>query len=212
MSWKTRIITATGTPLHVYNRGANRETIFFCESDYERFLQLLLDSLIGSDVRLLVYGLLPNHFHLILDQSRAYAVSGYMQKVCWEYSRYINKRKKRSGHLFEGRFKPRQIYDDNALLRLSHYIHENPVAAGLVSKPEAWKYSSTRSYTGEMDQAGLAVGPLLSLVDGPENYARFLADYDPSQPEAIAKYLRSTHGDSQHRRVPHSTRLGTQRQ
>ncbi len=189
MSWKTKIVRTIDVPLHIYNRGANRETIFFCDSDFQRFLRILTDCLVGSGVSLLAYALLPNHFHLILQQTHEYAVSNYMQRVCWQYSRYLNRSRKRSGHLFEGRFKPSRIVDEESLLRLSHYIHGNPVAAGLAPSPEEWKYSSARIYKDDVLHTGLVTDPILSLVHGQQNYARFMDEYDPSQPDTLCLFL-----------------------
>ncbi len=190
------MLHCTDAPFHIYNRGVDRGTLFFDNHDYEYFLRLMIESLDNSRIDLLVYALMPNHFHLILQQQQEYAISWYMKKLCWTYSLYLNKRRKRNGHSFEGRFKATPLSDSCALLRLSHYLHANPVRAGLVNDPLVWKYSSIRGYTQEPPYGHLDVGSILSLVEGPKNYRRFMQTYDPSQPDSVQRYLRAHQGHS----------------
>jgi putative transposase len=190
MSRKTHLLQSAGTFLHVYNRGVDRGTLFFHDPDFEFFSHLLTQMLRVFDISLMVYALLPNHFHLLATQNTQYSVCSYMQRVCWTYARYVNSRRKRTGHLFEGRFKVGHVLDNAALLHMSHYIHWNPVAAGLVENPSEWKYSSFREYANAQNQSLLAVDTVTSLVGGREEYIRFLMKYDPSRPGSLLDFLK----------------------
>jgi len=190
MSWKTQLLQSTDSFLHIYNRGVDRGTLFFRETDFEFFLRNMAESLSSVDITLLAYALLPNHFHLIARQGTGYAVSSYMQMLCWNYSRYVNRKRQRTGHLFGERFRIKGIQDDASLLRLSHYIHWNPVTAGLARTPSDWKYSSVRGYADNAAASFVAVGPILSLVGSREGYIQFLTDYDPSDPGSVYGFLK----------------------
>lgn len=191
MSWKTHLLQLTNTFLHIYNRGVDRGTLFFRETDFEYFLFLLAQARQQVNVTLFAYALLPNHFHLLLRQNTAYSVCSFMQGVCHAYAVYLNRQRKRTGHLFEGRFRIGRILDNASLLRTSHYVHWNPVAAGLVKNPADWKYSSYKAYAESQRQSFLAVDELISLTGGQEAYLRFLLTYDPSHPGSVQEYLMS---------------------
>src|SRR5512140_3281641 len=148
MSRKTDCLLSTETYLHIVNRGVDRGIIFFRTSDYEYFLELMARALPGSDVQLLLYILMPNHFHMVAIQHSRYAISFYMKKVCEAYAKYVNRLRARSGHLFQDRFKVDMLKDPGALLRMSRYIHFNPVEAGLASSFFDWRFGSGRIYMG----------------------------------------------------------------
>ena len=189
MSRRSQYLQRTDGYFHAYNRGVDRGTIFFRPSDYEVFLLKITEYLPDADVNLLVYSLLPNHFHLILQQSSPYAISAYMKNVSENYVRYLNCIRNRSGHLFRGRYGLGYIKDDSGLLRMSHYIHFNPVAAGLVRSVFDWKYSSCREYANPTRSNLVNVEPILTLVGGNEKYMSFLNTYEPSDPESVVRYI-----------------------
>ena len=146
MSRKTAALQRFDTDFHVYNRGVDKQTIFFRPADYNLFLSLMESSLNNDLVSLLVYCLMPNHFHLIIRQFKPYAISDFMKAVCETFAKTINQRRKRCGHLFGSRFKIAPLSDPATLLRTSHYVHSNPVSAGLSASPSAWLYSSYTEY------------------------------------------------------------------
>src|SRR4030042_6548882 len=139
---RTELLSSPGIFLHAYNRGVDRGPIFFRQSDYEQFITRMAEFLRRSEVMLLAYTLIPNHFHMLVQQLVPYGISRYLKEVCEGYAKYINRYRKRSGHLFQGRYKANDARDPQGLLHLSHYIHYNPVSAGLVAEPAGWKYSS----------------------------------------------------------------------
>jgi REP element-mobilizing transposase RayT len=132
---------------HLYNRGVNKETIFFEPDNYAFFLHRLRERFTPEAADVVAYCLLPNHYHLLVHV-KAGNLPAMMQSFTMSYAKAINQRYGRVGPLFQGRFKGRLVDRDEYLLHLSCYIHLNPVRAGLVQKPEAWKYSSYPEYIG----------------------------------------------------------------
>lgn len=189
MSNKTSCLLATDGWLHVYNRGVDRGSIFFKARDYEYFLKIMAESLAGVNLNLMLHCLLPNHFHFVVQQAKSHAVSQYMKRVCETYAKFINGSRLRSGHLFQGRYKVKHVEEPGSLLRLSHYIHFNPVAAGLVSSVFDWKYSSLQAYLRPEPPGFVTVDTILRLVGGTDTYLRFLREYDPREPESVWQFI-----------------------
>lgn len=99
--------------------------------------------------QVLAYCLMGNHFHLVVKVA-ASTLSAFMQRLSGSYGAGFNRRHDRVGHLFESRYKDKLCLDDRYLLALIHYIHMNPVRAGLVSAPEEWPWSSFKPTDGEL--------------------------------------------------------------
>lgn len=189
MSQKTNHLLSVREYFHIYNRGVNRERIFFEERNYEFFLQRIKKYLDHSKLTLLVYCLMPNHFHLLLRQDRPNALSEFMGNLSKSYAKAINKHLNRSGHLFEGKYKLKHIDDDTYLLHLSRYIHLNPVAARLVILPEQWKFSSYRDYCGLSRQSFVSTKEILSQMQGSDGYKDYVKGYKMDDRDEIVKYL-----------------------
>jgi putative transposase len=159
-----KVPLVSGSYYHIYNRGVNRNPIFFSNKDYLRFYQTALHynknttkysykqlndpvSLGGHQrVEVVAYCLMPNHFHFLVKQQEDFGITEYFRQLINSYVHYINIQYKRVGPLFQGRFKSVYIETDEQLLHLSRYIHLNPLMAGLVNKIEAYRWSSYRSY------------------------------------------------------------------
>jgi hypothetical protein len=90
---------------------------------------------------------MPNHYHFILRVVTPH-LSHAMQRFGFSYTKSINKRKNRTGNLFQGAFQAKRIDSEEYLLHLSRYVHLNPVRAKLVHSAEAWEFSSYREYVG----------------------------------------------------------------
>ncbi len=134
----------TGEHYHVYNRGINREPIFFDDKNYVFFLRKWRGFL-EQTADVLAYCLMPNHYHFLL-RLLADELSDAMQSFSQSYAKAINLQRKRTGPLFQGRFQAIHVDEDVYLRHLTRYIHLNPVAAGLVPYPEDWTWSSYREY------------------------------------------------------------------
>lgn len=191
MSWKSRAVQATSTPLHLYNRGVDSGLIFRHESDYKCWMMIMANALPRFGIDLLLYSLMPNHYHVSAIQQSAYEVSEYLKDVCWRYAKYFNKKYRRHGPVFSGRFRSQIIRDDAGLVRLSHYIHMNPVTAHLSTDPLQWSYSSCREYLGGRSGSLVKTDMILGLVGGVEEYARFLKEYDPADSMSVFRFLKN---------------------
>lgn len=143
-----KIQFTAGNFYHIYNRGNNRGPIFFERQNYLYFLQKLRFYFAPESVRIHVYCLMPNHFHLLLELLSECSFSNLCKNLFISYTKAINKRFGRTGHIFEGEFKSKILGSTEYLLTLSRYIHANPSAARLVQKPELWEFSSYLDYLG----------------------------------------------------------------
>lgn len=132
---------------HLYNRGNDRNLVFFERENYLHFLRLVRRHLIEETLEVLVYCLMPNHYHLLV-QCRTNHVSEAMQRLSMAYTKAMNRRYNRVGALFQGQFQAIAVNSDEYLCHLARYIHLNPVKAGLVAHPKDWEFSSYLEYAG----------------------------------------------------------------
>ncbi len=145
---------------HIYNRGNNRELIFFDDENYLFFLRKLKKELTPY-CKVLAYCLMPNHFHLMVyiesknssDDSKSsdeFRLNNAIAILLRSYTRAINKQQGRTGSLFQQKTKAKCLTqsDENYPKICFHYIHQNPLKAKLVAKMEDWEYSSFKDYTG----------------------------------------------------------------
>jgi len=137
-------------PYHIIHRGNNRQKIFFGEGDYRYFLSLIEEAKKKYRCRLYSYVLMPNHVHFILESPQSSEnLAKYIKLLAQKYSQYINKKHKRTGTLWEGKFKSSPISMDHYLLACSRYIEMNPVRARIVKDPEDYIWSSCRYKIGQ---------------------------------------------------------------
>ena len=134
-----------GAFYHITARGNERKKVFFSNADYERFKAYLEKAQDKYGYVLHCYILMHNHYHLLIETPNS-NMSKLMHYLNGSYTGYINRRRKRSGHLFQGRYKSILVDADSYLLELSRYIHLNPVRANMVSTPEEYPYSSYTSF------------------------------------------------------------------
>ena len=134
--------------VHFFNRGVNKEAIFYPNGGYDYLLQLIYRFLPDYPIELEAYCLMPNHYHLLLRVETLIAGSRYIQRVFNAYTQGVNKQVGRVGNLFQGNVKKRFVENETYLRETIKYIHLNPVKAGLVREPEAWKYSDYTEWIG----------------------------------------------------------------
>jgi REP element-mobilizing transposase RayT len=170
---------------HVYARGASRQPIFCDDADYTYFLHLferyLSESVVLSKtgavyphyrgrIKLVAYCLMSNHFHLLLWQDDESAMTDFMRSVMTSYSRYFNLKYRRSGALFESRYKASLISEDSYLDHISRYIHLNP------RYWQKYKYSSLAGYF--VDRPEWLQPEQIEILFASRNaYINFLRDY-----------------------------------
>jgi len=183
MARLSRIVIPT-LPHHVTQRGNRRETVFFCDEDYQAYLTMLRDAADKAGSEIWAWCLMPNHVHLIIVPSHE---DGLRQSVANAHRRYaarINARNKWTGHLWQGRFGS-VVMDETHLLRAFAYVSLNPVRAGLVARAEQWKWSSVHAHMAGKDDEITKVSPALSRVG---NFTSFLENsYDDQDFEQLRR-------------------------
>jgi len=165
-----RVKFVTGQYYHIYNRGVEKRNVFLDGADYFRFILGMkefndvkpvfnLHRLSRSPeiknieekkpiIKFICYSLMPNHFHFLVQQLEDKGISKFMQKIGTGYTKYFNKRYKRSGVLFQGVFRAKNVPTDEYLLHLSRYIHLNPLSLmesswmlnGIKDKTKAYRF------------------------------------------------------------------------
>lgn len=133
---------------HVILRGNARQDVFLTPGDRHFFYELLAEGILRFGYRVHALCLMSNHLHLALQAGDS-ALSAGMQNLSFRYTRYLNARLGRAGHVFQGRFKAFLVDQDRYGLELVRYIHLNPVRARMVREPGAYRWSSYRAYLGE---------------------------------------------------------------
>lgn len=187
---------------HIYNRGVAKQNIFLDEQDYKTFLSyfklyLTPVSLQGQslkaaptrqlknyfeELKLLAYCLMPNHFHLFVFQKEANTMANFLRSLATKYSMYFNRKYKRVGHVFQGRYKAVMVTNENQFIYLSKYIHRNPLdilPTGTVLV--GYKYSSYQNYLGRFNQAWVGKSEILSYFSKQrqaESYHDFVEEID----------------------------------
>ena len=142
-------LTLPGFPHHIIQRGNNRQAIFASAADYQTLLDLLDASARKFGVAIHAYVLMANHFHLLATPQSTDALSQMMQAVGRRYVRYFNDSQKRSGTLWEGRYRSTVIQAERYLLPCMAYMDLNPVRASVVAQARDYPWSSHGHYIGQ---------------------------------------------------------------
>lgn len=132
----------SGVPLHLIQRGHNRDVCFSAEVDRQVYLSMLGECAKKADCNVHAYVLMTNHVHLLLSASEATSASQLMKALSQRYVQYFNRRYKRSGTLWEGRYRSCLVENESYFLTCQRYIELNPVRAAIVSHPGAYSWSS----------------------------------------------------------------------
>jgi len=157
-------ISFEGAVYHITARGNERKKVYLSKGDYERFLHYLFEARKKYRIIVHCYVLMSNHYHLIMETPNA-NLSKVMHYINGSYTTYFNKKRRRSGHLFQGRYKSIIVDKDSYLLELSRYIHLNPVRAGMVQKPEDYQHSSYKAYTVKSGNTLITENLILGLLN-----------------------------------------------
>jgi len=192
-----------GVICHIYNRGNNKEKIFYDEQDYKAFLfrlglclgftekelnenkllsmpysRIRITDLNKNSFELYEFCLMPNHFHLMIKQISDVPISKLISKLCTSYVKYLNKKYKRVGHVFQDQFKAVLIKDNSQLMWTSAYIHMNPVKDGLAKNPEDYKWSSYNDYVKERNLPIVKKEFLLEIFGSKENFKKQTLNFE----------------------------------
>lgn len=190
-------LTLSDVPLHVIQRGNNRQALFFEAADYRFFLDLLVESARKNEVRIHAYVLMTNHLHLLLSAHHPDAPGKTMKLVGQRYVQFVNRKYRRTGSLWEGRFRSCPVQEELYLLACQRYIELNPVRARMVTSPEAYPWSSYRA--NALGEEGLVENHPVYLDLGASPEARqaayrelFSRELDP---EMVNRLREATNGN-----------------
>jgi putative transposase len=191
---------------HFFNRGNNRQAVFFERDNYVYFLQGIKKYL-GGQLDILAYCLMPTHYHLLvkvkpgLQNSEVFKtsefssaeVSSAMQKFGISYTKAVNKRFGRVGALFQGQFKGKPVTQYNHLVQLCIYIHANPVKDGLVALPEDWEFSNYLEWMNMRNGTLVDHEFILEHFKTPDEYKKLVMEYIKTRnlSEEVRKYLEN---------------------
>lgn len=180
-------------PHHVIQRGHNRQVVFVGDEDYLFYLDTLQKWKTEFDCKIYAYCLMTNHVHLVIDPGGDPDHLGLlMKRVAGRQTRYVNTMEKRSGSLWEGRYKSSPVQADKYLLACCRYVELNPLRAGMVDDPANYRWSSCPAKVGLTQQPWLDLDPYyLSLgasdVQRAKSYAAWLRE---TVPELELKLIR----------------------
>lgn len=203
-----KTLLVNGEYYHVFNRGVARQPIFKYKKDYERFIHcltyysfnsvniklsrlltmkeedrsLVLSNLYDQNdkrVEILAFVLMPNHFHMLLQQRVDGGISHYIKLVTDSYIRYFNTKHNRVGPLFQGAFKAVRIESNEQLLHVSRYIHLNPLVSYIVTEENLLSYpwSTLPVYLQVRSDNLINTKLLLGNFKDVENYKSFIFDH-----------------------------------
>lgn len=197
---------------HVLNRGVEKRTLFLDKQDHLIFLYYLrvyllpLEKLLllypklplrfysknlSEEVKIIAYCLMPNHFHLLLEQKTQNGISKLMKQITNAYTQYFNQKYKRVGGLMQGRFKAILVDNDEYLIQLSKYIHLNPIKANLTANLLDYQWSSFPEYAEKIKIPLSSTNLILNLFETSQKYQEFVLDQaeDPQKNAEISALL-----------------------
>lgn len=138
-------ITLPGVPLHLIQRGNNRQACFFNAEDYQIYLQWLNEYAGEHGCAVHAYVLMTNHVHLLVTPETSHAAGSLMKALGQRYVQYFNRSYRRSGTLWVGRFRSCPTQEEDYVLSCYRYIELNPVRAAMVDHPADYPWSSYRA-------------------------------------------------------------------
>lgn len=158
MARQARLFRA-GVPMHLIQRGHNRDACFIAEVDRLVYLSMLVECAKIAECAIHAYVLMTNHVHLLLSGPESTSASRMMKALSQRYVQYFNRRYARRGTLWEGRYRSGLVENDCYFLTCQRYIELNPVRAAIVTHPGAYSWSSYRT------NAEGALNPLITPHD-----------------------------------------------
>ena len=191
MPRKARVILP-GMPHHIVQRGHNRNAVFIEDSDYHYYLDNLAECKMELGLEVYSYCLMTNHVHLIVRANEDLGDIGQlMKRLAGRQTRYVNKKERRTGSLWEGRYKISPIQTDQYLLQCCRYVELNPVKACMVRVPEAYPWSSYSAKIGIVDSHCLDFDPCYLGLSADDKcrqnlYKQFV---DQNVPEEEQKFI-----------------------
>jgi len=181
-------VVVPGVPHHITQRGNRRMDTFFTNADYREYLYLMAEWCNRCKVQVWSYCLMTNHVHLIVVPESEDGLRRAIGEAHRRYTRYINFQKDWKGHLWQGRFGSFPM-DEKYLVATAQYIELNPVRAGIVKRPEEYKWSSAQAHMQREDDILVKVGPLLEII--PDWQELLSSDLAEEEYDILRRYERS---------------------
>ncbi len=179
-------LVVPGIPWHIIQRGNNRTACFYDTLDYQYYLNTLTEKADEFDCSLHAWCLMTNHVHLLLTPAAHDSAASLMKHLGQRYVQYINRTYRRSGTLWEGRFRSCLVQESKYVLACYRYIEMNPVRAGMVPHPAQYRWTSYRANGQGTQLASLTPHPeYLALGSNKESRLAsyrhlFSTDIDPA--------------------------------
>lgn len=181
-------VVVPNIPHHITQRGNRRMDTFFSEADFREYLYLMAEWCNRCKVQVWSYCLMSNHVHLIVVPETEDGLRRAIGEAHRRYTRYINFQKEWRGHLWQGRFGSFPM-DEQYLVAAARYIELNPVKAGIVKKPEDYKWSSAQAHLQGEDDILVKVEPLLSII--PDWRELLASDLSEEEYETLRRHERT---------------------
>lgn len=179
---------------HAINRSNARVQIFNNDRDYQLFESVLVEAKERSDMRILAYCLMPNHWHLVLYPRKDGDLQAFMAWLTMTHTQRWHAKHGTigSGHLYQGRYKSFLVQTNEYFLQLCRYVERNPLRARLVKKAEEWKWSS-----------------LARRERGSDEQKKLLSAWPEDIPEGYVKWVNMRESDEELAKIRYSVNKGT---
>jgi Transposase and inactivated derivatives len=161
-------IVVSNISLHIIQRGNNKQACFFADDDYLSYLEWLKEYALTSGCLIHAYVLMTNHVHLLLTPKSSSSAGDLLKRLGQRYVQYINRTYRRTGTLWEGRYRSCLVQEEKYLLTCQRYIELNPVRAGIVNYPGEFRWSSYR-HNGQGEMSDLITPHILYQSLGETN-------------------------------------------
>lgn len=180
-------VVVPGYPHHVTQRGNRRQKTFFCEDDYQLYIELMAQFAREAGTAVWAYCLMPNHVHLVMVPGEEDGLRAALGEAHRRYTRHVNFQRGWRGHLWQERFHS-FVMDEAYLLATVRYVERNPVAAKLCRHPADWRWSSACAHLRGRDDELVRVRPMLDRID---DWPAYLAVAEEDEHEAIERHTRT---------------------
>lgn len=164
-----------GAIYHITARGNRQANLFYDDKDRFKYLTLLEEAREKYPFILHAYCLMSNHIHFLLETKESPA-GPIIKRIHSPYAMYFNKRHDLVGHVFQGRYGSEMINSTDYFLKVSRYIHLNPVEADIVKQADEYKWSSCHAYTSQKVNPHISTVKVLSHLPPQTDYSQYLAD------------------------------------
>lgn len=196
---------------HVMTRGNNKNVVFKDETDFQKYLDLVIELKEKHQFDIFHYCLMPNHTHFLIKTEKISDFSTFMKKLNLKYFFYFKKKYGWVGHFWQDRFKSQPIGKDSYFVQCGKYIELNPVRAGIVNKPEDYEFSSFKYYSEGRNNRLITID-LFYLQLGKTNFERQSNYKEMMVGEAVLKtYKKRAWGSeeqryNEHRKIKYNLR------